>query len=68
MAHERICVLRRCNAKIYVQKGKGRPVITEVMFNSGYPSGSNSSLDTIARHSKKISAHNPFSTFKPKIC
>ncbi len=28
-----------------MRKGKGRPDITEVMFYSGYPSGSNSSLD-----------------------
>ena len=27
-----------------MRKGKGRPDITEVMFYSGYPSGSNSSL------------------------
>ena len=35
----------RCNARKYVRKGKGRPDITEVMFYSGYPSGSNSSLN-----------------------
>jgi hypothetical protein len=29
-----------------VRKGKGRPDITEVMFYSGYPSGSSSSLDS----------------------
>ncbi len=28
-----------------MRKGKGRPDITEVMFYSGYPSGSNSSLE-----------------------
>ena len=27
-----------------MRKGKGRPDITEVMFYSGYPSGSSSSL------------------------
>jgi hypothetical protein len=29
-----------------MRKGKGRPDITEVMFYSGYPSGSSSSLDS----------------------
>jgi hypothetical protein len=38
-----------------MRKGKGRPDITEVMFFSGYPSGSNSSLDS-CNMLKKISA------------
>ena len=38
-----------------MRKGKGRPDITEVMFYSGYPSGSNSSLDS-CNMLKKISA------------
>ncbi len=38
-----------------MRKGKGRPDITEVMFYSGYPSWSNSSLDS-CNMLKKISA------------
>ncbi len=30
-----------------MRKGKGRPDITEVMFYPGYPSGSNSSFDSL---------------------
>jgi hypothetical protein len=38
----------RCNARGYMRKGKGRPDITEVMFYPGYPSGSNSSFDSLS--------------------
>jgi hypothetical protein len=30
-----------------MRKGKGRPDITKVMFYPGYPSGSNSSFDSL---------------------
>ncbi len=40
-------VYSRCNARRYMRKGKCRPDITEVMFYSGYPSGSNSSFDKL---------------------
>ena len=30
-----------------MRKGKGRPDITEVMFYPGYPSGSNSSFESL---------------------
>jgi hypothetical protein len=38
----------RCNARRYMRKGKGGPDITKVMFYPGYPSGSNSSFDSLS--------------------
>ncbi len=41
-----------------MRKGKGRPDITEVMFYPGYPSGSNSSFDSLKGLSYEIDFEN----------